>query len=67
MCFSSTDQFLAAAAAASTSEKLGEENKGHMLLKKMGEFTGVNAFVVRFFVGLDSTDLGINKYFPVNL
>jgi len=33
---SSTDQFLAAAAAAKTNEKLGEENKGHMLLKKMG-------------------------------
>lgn len=53
MFFSSTDQFLAAAAAASTSEKLGEENKGHMLLKKMGEFTGVTAFVAfSFFVGL---------------
>ncbi|KAH3773668.1 hypothetical protein DPMN_175036 [Dreissena polymorpha] len=32
----STDQFLAAAAAAKTTEKLGEENKGHMLLRKMG-------------------------------
>lgn len=33
----STEAFLAAAAAqSSTQEKLGEENKGHMLLKKMG-------------------------------
>ncbi|WAR23763.1 CHERP-like protein [Mya arenaria] len=32
----STDQFLAAAAAAKSTDKLGEENKGHMLLKKMG-------------------------------
>ncbi|KAL4236438.1 hypothetical protein ACF0H5_004823 [Mactra antiquata] len=32
----STESFLAAAAAASSNPNLGEENRGHMLLKKMG-------------------------------
>lgn len=32
----STESFLAAAAAANTSLNIGEENKGHMMLKKMG-------------------------------
>lgn len=32
----STDAFLAAAAAVNTVDKLGEDNKGHMLLRKMG-------------------------------
>jgi hypothetical protein len=34
---SSTESFLAAAAAANTNQNLGEENRGHMLLKKMGK------------------------------